>query len=79
MESPCFLSFSPDHKRRTRYVSCTLNPEWHQNLVFQNLSRDDIKNKILEITVWDYDRFKPNDFLGQVVIDLNGKYISTLS
>ena len=24
------------------------------------------------MTVWDYDRFKANDFLGEVVIDLSG-------
>jgi hypothetical protein len=27
---------------------------------------------MLEFTVWDYDRFKANDFLGQITIDLKG-------
>jgi Ca2+-dependent lipid-binding protein len=29
-----------------------------------------LQYKKLEFTVWDYDRFKANDFLGQVTIDL---------
>jgi protein piccolo len=34
--------------------------------------REELQNKMLEFTVWDYDRFKANDFLGQVTIDLKG-------
>ncbi|XP_062612392.1 uncharacterized protein LOC134274153 [Saccostrea cucullata] len=60
-----------ENKRRTKHISRTLNPEWHQTVVFQNLHHEEVKYKTLEITVWDYDRFKANDFLGEVVIDLS--------
>jgi protein piccolo len=40
--------------------------------MFQELHREELQNKMLEITVWDYDRFKTNDFLGEVIIDLSG-------
>jgi hypothetical protein len=38
------------------------------------MHREELQYKMLEFTVWDYDRFKANDFLGQVTIDLKGKY-----
>ncbi|MGH0149882.1 UNVERIFIED_CONTAM: hypothetical protein FKN15_016279 [Acipenser sinensis] len=32
---------------------------------------EQLKKKTLEVTVWDYDRFSSNDFLGEVLIDLS--------
>ena len=37
-----------------------------------NIPRTQLASKTLEITAWDYDRFKPNEFLGAVLIDLSG-------
>ena len=68
-----FLIFSLENKRRSKHISRTLNPQWHQTVMFQELHREELKNKMLEITVWDYDRFKTNDFLGEVIIDLSGR------
>ncbi|KAK3610547.1 hypothetical protein CHS0354_008982 [Potamilus streckersoni] len=59
-----------ENKRRTKYISRTLNPEWHETVVFHNIHPEELKYKTLELTVWDYDRFKANDFLGEVVLDL---------
>lgn len=36
------------------------------------MHREELQYKMLEFTLWDYDRFKANDFLGQVTIDLKG-------
>lgn len=69
-----FPAYSLENKRRSKHISRTLNPQWHQTVMFQNLHREELKNKMLEITVWDYDRFKTNDFLGEVIIDLSGSY-----
>ena len=63
----------PENKRRTKHIARTLNPEWHQTLVFQDIARGELQNKVLEITVWDYDRFKANDFLGELVLELSGR------
>ncbi|XP_021364815.1 uncharacterized protein LOC110457754 isoform X2 [Mizuhopecten yessoensis] len=60
-----------ENKRRTKHISKTLSPEWYQTVVFQDLHREELQYKTLEITVWDYDRFKANDFLGEVIIDLS--------
>ena len=71
-----FLLFSSaDNKRRTKHIARTLNPEWNETIFFANLHFEELRNKTLEITVWDYDRFKTNDFLGEVVLDLAGKCI----
>lgn len=42
--------------------------------MFQDVARLELQNKVLEITVWDYDRFKANDFLGELIIELRGEY-----
>ncbi|XP_013412341.1 uncharacterized protein LOC106175070 isoform X3 [Lingula anatina] len=65
-----------ENKRRTDYVRKTLNPQWHQSFVFFHLPREELPQRTLEITVWDYDRFKPNDFLGEVLLRLsNERYL----
>ena len=39
-------------------------------MIYENVYREELQYKKLEFTVWDYDRFISNDFLGQVIIDL---------
>ncbi|KAG8439984.1 hypothetical protein GDO86_005959 [Hymenochirus boettgeri] len=60
-----------EYKRRTKYVQKSLNPEWNQTVIYKNISMEQLKKKTLEVTVWDYDRFSSNDFLGEVLIDLS--------
>jgi len=64
---------SSENKRRTKHIARTLNPEWNETVTFPNVHYEELRNKTLEVTVWDYDRFKANDFLGEVVIDFSGK------
>jgi len=68
---------SSDNKRRTRYVQSSCEPEWHQTLVFMNLTRQQLTSQTLELTVWDYDRFKTHDFLGEVSLNMSGKRASS--
>ena len=70
-----FRFISNDNKRRTKYIPKTLNPEWHQTLVFMDIPRKSINTKTIEVTVWDYDRFKNNDFMGEVKLNLAGNII----
>ncbi|XP_009999554.1 PREDICTED: protein piccolo [Chaetura pelagica] len=62
---------SAEYKRRTKYVQKSLNPEWNQTVIYKNISTEQLKKKTLEVTVWDYDRFSSNDFLGEVLIELS--------
>ena len=64
---------SNENKRRTKFIPRSLDPEWHQTLVFMNIPKNELVKRILEITVWDFDRFKANDFMGCVIIDLKGE------
>ncbi|GCB76113.1 hypothetical protein scyTo_0016521, partial [Scyliorhinus torazame] len=60
-----------ENKRRTKHVQKSINPEWNQTVIYKSISMEQIKKKTLEVTVWDYDRFSSNDFLGEVLIDLS--------
>ncbi len=51
----------------------TLNPEWNEPLVFLNLPRDELLRQTLRLTLWDYDRFKSDDFMGELVLHLAGR------
>ncbi|XP_069048688.1 protein piccolo isoform X4 [Lepisosteus oculatus] len=62
---------SAENKRRTKHVQKSLNPEWNQTVIYKNIHLEQLKKKTLELTVWDYDRFSSNDFLGEVLIDLS--------
>ncbi|KAK1169100.1 protein piccolo [Acipenser oxyrinchus oxyrinchus] len=62
---------SAENKRRTKYVQKSLDPEWNQTVIYKNIHMEQLKKKTLEVTVWDYDRFSSNDFLGEVLIDLS--------
>ncbi len=50
----------------------TLRPEWNQMLMFLNLPLQELSRQKLKISVWDFDRFKSNDFMGEMVLDLSG-------
>ncbi|CAF2823001.1 unnamed protein product [Rotaria sp. Silwood2] len=63
-------AINAENKRRIKHVSKTLNPVWNHTVIYGNMHREEVQYKKLEFTVWDYDRFKANDFLGQVIIDL---------
>jgi len=57
-------------KRRTKTLANTNHPRWNQSFVYSNVGRDELRQRVLEVTVWDYDRFGANEFLGEVTIDL---------
>lgn len=43
---------------------------WNQTFVYSGLRRADLRNRALEITVWDYVRYGANDFLGEAIVEL---------
>ena len=57
-------------KRRTKTVPNTNNPVWNQTFIYSNIRWAELRSRVLEVTIWDYDRFGANDFLGEITIDL---------
>ncbi|CAL8091157.1 unnamed protein product [Calicophoron daubneyi] len=64
-----------DFNRQTKYTPNTLDPEWQQTVVFMNCFKRTLKRRVLEVTVWDFDRLKTNDFMGQALINLGDKHL----
>ncbi|XP_039210547.1 protein piccolo isoform X4 [Crotalus tigris] len=62
---------SVENKRKTKYLQKSLNPEWNQTVIYKSIFMEQLKKKTLEVSVWDYDRFSSNDFLGEVLIELS--------
>ncbi|VDM03502.1 unnamed protein product [Schistocephalus solidus] len=61
-----------DLNRQVKYIPNTLEPEWQQTVVFMNCLKRTLKKRVLEVTMWDFDRLKMNDFMGQAIIHLSG-------
>ncbi|XP_022257133.1 protein piccolo-like [Limulus polyphemus] len=39
-------------------------------MVYPNTTTEALREKFLEISVWNYDNYKPSEFLGEVILDL---------
>ncbi|KAI8764624.1 regulating synaptic membrane exocytosis protein 2 isoform X3, partial [Biomphalaria glabrata] len=70
----CKMYMLPDRseksKRRTKTVASTIDPTWNQTFIYCPVKESDMHERLLEITVWDYDRVGASEFLGEVLIDL---------
>ncbi|KAK4295694.1 hypothetical protein Pmani_031764 [Petrolisthes manimaculis] len=66
---------SVENQRRTRYFTQTSSPDWNQTMVYPSLQ--ELSKRHLEVTAWNYhtDKDKPNEFLGEVVLDLSDKNV----
>ena len=52
-------------KRKTKVIDNSLDPVWDEQFTYEKLVIDDLsKERVLEVTVWDYDFISFNDFIG---------------
>ncbi|KAG8178559.1 hypothetical protein JTE90_023251 [Oedothorax gibbosus] len=66
---------SKSGKQKTPVFKKSCNPKWNHTFVYDDVSLDDLKERCLELTIWDYDKITSNDFLGGVRLCLGtGKY-----
>ncbi|GMR33135.1 hypothetical protein PMAYCL1PPCAC_03330, partial [Pristionchus mayeri] len=69
----CKLFLLPDRSEKSRRQSDVLAetamPFWDKSFYYRGLSEDDLVDRVLEVTLWDYDKFEANSFLGEVLID----------
>nr|XP_031831005.1 regulating synaptic membrane exocytosis protein 2 isoform X2 [Nomia melanderi] len=61
---------SEKSKRRTKTLANTNDPRWDQTFVYNGIRSTELRKRALEITVWDYRNYDPNDFLGEAVLEL---------
>ncbi|KAJ6653383.1 hypothetical protein lerEdw1_009284 [Lerista edwardsae] len=70
---PKGLYLKPDVEKKSKHKTTvkkkTLNPEYNEDF-FYEIEQSDLGQKSLEITVWDYDIGKSNDFIGGVTLGL---------
>lgn len=59
-------------KRKTKVKKHTLNPFFDEVLKFQ-MSLSSLESRTLWLSVWHSDMFGRNDFLGEVLISLQGR------
>uniref|UniRef100_A0A8D0DRF1 Double C2 domain beta n=1 Tax=Salvator merianae TaxID=96440 RepID=A0A8D0DRF1_SALMN len=66
----------PDEDKKSKHKTAvkkkTLNPEFNEEFCY-DIKHSDLAKKTLEVTVWDYDIGKSNDFIGGVVLGINAK------
>ncbi|NWH39568.1 DOC2B protein, partial [Chloropsis hardwickii] len=72
----CCSYLKPDEDKKSKHKTAvkkkTLNPEFNEEF-FYEIKHGDLAKKTLEVTVWDYDIGKSNDFIGGVVLGINAK------
>ncbi|RWS29544.1 uncharacterized protein B4U80_08166 [Leptotrombidium deliense] len=68
----CYLlpDRSKSGKQKTAVIKKTCDPKWNHTFVYDEVNVDDLKDRCLELTVWDYDKLTSNDFLGGVRLSL---------
>ncbi|XP_030631670.1 double C2-like domain-containing protein alpha [Chanos chanos] len=63
------IYLKPDLKKKSKHktavIKKTLNPEFNEEF-FYEITFTELSSKTLEVTVWDYDLGKSNDFIGGV-------------
>ncbi|XP_069838368.1 double C2-like domain-containing protein alpha [Dendropsophus ebraccatus] len=59
-------------KHKTAVKKKTLNPEFNEEF-FYKIGLNELQKRSLEVTVWDYDLGKSNDFIGGVTLGMNSK------
>ncbi|XP_071502025.1 rabphilin-3A-like [Diadema antillarum] len=66
----------PDAGKRTKHKTAvkkrTLNPEFNEEFYYE-VKHNELAKKTLEITVWDKDLGKANDYIGGVQLGINSK------
>ena len=45
-------------------------PQWNQSFIYSGIRPPELRARFLEVTVWDYDRYGSNEFLGEINLDL---------
>jgi len=71
---PCCRYLLPERhkssKQKTAVVKKECNPVWSHTFIFEEVSVTELRERCLELTIWDYEKLTSNDFLGGVRLNL---------
>uniref|UniRef100_A0A915ECB5 C2 domain-containing protein n=1 Tax=Ditylenchus dipsaci TaxID=166011 RepID=A0A915ECB5_9BILA len=62
---------SEKSRRQSAALAETLMPVWNESFYYYDLTEPLLMSRVLEVTVWDYDQYEANSFLGETLIDLS--------
>ncbi|KAL4232833.1 Sytl5p [Mactra antiquata] len=57
-------------KQKTVVMRKDCNPVWNHTFVFEDVTLMELRERCLELTIWDYEKLTSNDFLGGVRLNL---------
>jgi synaptotagmin-like protein len=61
----CSLLPSAAEQRKTAVVKNSSSPSWRESFLFESVSLEELaRGRVLEVTVWDFNRGTSNDFIG---------------
>nr|XP_006811506.1 PREDICTED: synaptotagmin-like protein 5-like [Saccoglossus kowalevskii] len=72
----CYLlpNKSKSGKRKTEVIKKNCNPHWDETFIYEGVNVEDLKERALEVTLWDRESMASNDFLGGLRLGVgNGK------
>lgn len=58
------------NKQKTSVMRKTCDPKWNHTFIYEDVTNEELIDRCLELTVWDYDKITSNDFLGGVRLSL---------
>lgn len=61
---------SKSGKQKTQVIKKSCNPKWNHTFVYEDMTVQDLHERCLELTIWDYDKITSNDFLGGIRLSL---------
>ncbi|TKR82721.1 hypothetical protein L596_016404 [Steinernema carpocapsae] len=62
---------SEKSRRQSSVLADTLMPVWNEEFYYHGLTEPMLMTRVLEVTVWDYDKYETNSFLGETLIDFS--------
>ncbi|KIH68994.1 C2 domain protein [Ancylostoma duodenale] len=62
---------SEKSRRQTSVLAEAIRPIWNESFYYQGITEPMLMERVLEVTVWDYDKFEANSFLGETLVDFS--------
>ena len=54
------------------------SPFWNQTFVYPDITLGQLRSQYLDISAWSHNYHAPSEFLGEITLDLSGKFVFSL-